>query len=54
MSKVRSMSATEARIVWVWSRPMDMMMAGSMLACSCGSALIASTVVMILAPGCRK
>ena len=32
-----------------------MMMAGSMLACSCGSAaLIASTVVMMLAPGCRK
>ena len=30
-------------------------MVGSMLACSCGSAaLIASTVVMMLAPGWRK
>ena len=32
-----------------------MTMVGSMLACNCGSAaLIASTVVMMLAPGCRK
>jgi hypothetical protein len=54
-SSVRSMSDTDARIVWVWSRPMLMMMAGSILAASCGNAaLMASTVLMMFAPGCLK
>jgi len=50
---VISISCTEARMVWVWSRMVKMCWPRGMEACKDGSAaLIASTVVITLTPGC--
>ena len=55
MISVLSISCTEALIVSVRSRIVKMCMPAGIEACSEGiAALIASTVVMMLAPGCRK
>ena len=55
ISRVRSMSETEARMVSVRSRIVIRCSPRGMVACSAGiAACTASTVVMILAPGWRK
>ena len=55
MSSVISTSWTDARMVVVRSRTTDILIAGEIEACNCGSAASTrSTVSMILAPGWRK
>jgi hypothetical protein len=53
--RVRSTSRTEARMVVVRSCGVSSFIVGGMSAWSCGSsAMMRSTVSMMLAPGCRK
>ena len=55
MISARSMSCTDARMVVVWSMTTSTSIAGEMAAFTRGStSRTASTVLMMLAPGCRK